>query len=97
MPAAELMQWRGLAASTLGVRVRSRGVSLTVDDDNRDVVAGAALQRQAKQVVDRSFRIGGFKQGGDFVVRDMHGQAVAAQKEPVAEIGGSVHDFEFRL
>ncbi len=50
-----------------------------------------------KKVVDGRLRMDGREQGRDFVVCDMRGQPVAAQQEPVAGVGRSVHDFQFRF
>ena len=84
---------RAVVASEYGASL----VLLAVDDDDRDIVARAALERQMKQVVAGFLRIAGGKQRRDFFVPDVHRQSVAAQEEPIADVDRPVDELEVGL
>ncbi len=59
-----------------------------VDDDHRDVVAPALGPGLADEVAGRLLGVGHLAQGGgDAVVAQLVGEAVAAEQEPVAPVG----------
>ncbi len=65
------------------VRESPAAVLIAVDDDDRDVVARAAVERQMKEVVAGFLRFACREQRRDLLVSDMTGQSVAAQKKPI--------------
>ena len=72
-------------------------IVFAADDDDRNIVGRAALQRQRNEPGAGLLRVVGVQQRRDFAVRDMVGQSVAAQKKSIPRHDRPIADFERRL
>src|ERR1700727_2222420 len=78
-------------------RGRARGGGIEPDDDDRYIVCGSPVQRQADQQVAGSLRrvVPGERQ--DFLVFNVGGKPIAADHENVAVLQRSVGHFQFEI